>query len=360
MKMTFTALSLLILLVAFVPPGFTQPNLQKISPNTVDQADAIEVQTRGPIHEAFATPADSPPRPGLAVDKKPPEPIKEIPSDQKPNGENVQWIPGYWAWDTDRNDYTWVSGFWRVPPQGRKWVPGHWTEADGGWRWVTGFWAPGAQEQVPYIDEAPPDSLDNGPSVPAPDDNSVYVPGNWAYKSNGYAWQPGFWSTAQPGYVWTPARYCWTPSGYVRVSGYWDYPLEDRGLLFAPVCFSSPLWTNPDWYYQPSYCLPLGGLLNWLFCRPSWGCYYFGDYFGRGYYDQGFYPWFAYGTRFHDPLFGYYHWRNRENRGWDGGLASDYRARGNGTLARPPRTLAQQNALASRFNNGGLTRGEFA
>ena len=53
--------------------------------------------------------------------------------------------------------------------------------------------------------------------------------------------------------VWIGAALRWTPAGYVFVDGYWDYPLEDRGLLFAPVYFKQPLWRNPDWCYQPSY-----------------------------------------------------------------------------------------------------------
>ena len=52
---------------------------------------------------------------------KPPDPIPEEPPDQKPKGDNVQWIPGYWAWDDDRQDFLWVSGCWRVPPSGRNW-----------------------------------------------------------------------------------------------------------------------------------------------------------------------------------------------------------------------------------------------
>jgi hypothetical protein len=353
MKTTSLFIGFLGLVVALVPPGVADSKIVPVSPDS----DDITVDARGPIHEAYAAPVKVSPRPGPVVDKKPPEPIKELPPDQKPEGENVQWIPGYWAWDIDRNDYVWVSGFWRAPPPNRKWVPGHWSKADGGWQWVVGFWAPAAQETIPYLEQVPPDSLDDGPSVPAPDDNSVYVPGNWVPQSDGYAWQAGYWADARPGYVWTPAQYAWTPNGYCYVNGYWDYPLEDRGLLFAPVYFSRPLWADPNWFYQPSYCLPFGGLLNWLFCRPSWGCYYFGDYFGRGYFNAGFYPWFDYGRRWHDPLFGYYNWRNRDNPGWYRGLAGDYRGRGAGDLARPPRSLAQQNAPVRGFNNGNLSRG---
>ena len=28
----------------------------------------------------------------------------------KPEGENVEWIPGYWAWDDAEERYIWISG----------------------------------------------------------------------------------------------------------------------------------------------------------------------------------------------------------------------------------------------------------
>src|SRR4051812_40127598 len=53
----------------------------------------IDVQARGPVHEAFAEPG-TPPTASPLVAKQPPEPIEELPPDQKPEGDNVQWIPG--------------------------------------------------------------------------------------------------------------------------------------------------------------------------------------------------------------------------------------------------------------------------
>src|SRR5262249_48607772 len=172
--------------------------------------DEIAVQTRGPVHEAYAAPVNTSPRPGPIVDKKPPDLIKELPPAERPEGDNIEWIPGYWAWDSDRVDYIWVSGFWRTAPPGRKWVPGHWVDVDGGWQWVTGLWAAASQDEMPYIGEAPPESLEDGPSLPAPDENSLYIPGSWAYRRSGYFWRPGYWTVVQPGYVWVPAQYYWT------------------------------------------------------------------------------------------------------------------------------------------------------
>src|SRR5215471_16817919 len=58
-----------------------------------------EVLTRGPVHEAFAEPATGRPEQSQVITKQPPEAIEELPPDQRPDGDNVQWIPGYWAWD---------------------------------------------------------------------------------------------------------------------------------------------------------------------------------------------------------------------------------------------------------------------
>jgi hypothetical protein len=333
MKLAIYLTGLLSLSLALAPRGLLAAQESENTPN------GIAVQSRGPVHEAFAELVNPSPRPGPIALKKPPDPIPELPPDEKPEGDNVQWVPGYWAWDSEQNNFLWVSGLWRVPPPDRQWTPGYWSETADGWQWTPGLWASSRQEQPDYVPEPPPDSLDNGPSVPAPDDDSFYVPGNWIYQSTGYAWRPGYWRAIRPGYCWTPAHYCWTPAGYCYVSGYWDYPLEDRGLLFAPVAFTEPLWLNPNWYYRPSYCVNLGGWLSWLFCRPRYCHYYFGDYFDRSYYNAGYYPWFAYGRRWHSPLFGYYNWQHRGERGWYNGLVRDYRARVADDLPRSPRSL---------------------
>src|SRR4051812_36475341 len=77
-----------------------------------DDTDAPgeQVLTRGPVHEAFAGIVSYTPEPGVVVKKAPPEPIEELPPEEKPEGDNVAWIPGYWAWDDERNDFLWISG----------------------------------------------------------------------------------------------------------------------------------------------------------------------------------------------------------------------------------------------------------
>jgi hypothetical protein len=275
------------------------------------------------------------------VPRRPPDPIPEVPPDQRPEGEGVTWVPGYWAWDAERNDFLWVSGVWRVPPPGRKWVPGSWVAADGGYRWVPGIWAPDGQEGMQYL-PPPPASLDTGPNGPPPDDNSLWAPGCWVYRMQRYVWQPGYWMAGRPNLLWTPPCYTWTPSGYVFVDGYWDAPLANRGLLFAPVSFNQPLWQTPGWTFRPSSFIDPGALLSSLFLGPSYGSYYFGDYYGPSYRQQGFLPWFSSGRNYYNPLLSYYAWRNRGNPGWYRGLSNTFQGRYAGSLARP-RTFAAPN-----------------
>src|SRR5438093_8875804 len=97
-------------------------------PAPADADEGVEVLTRGPVHEAFAETIAFDPQPGIVVPKAPPDPIEELPPDERPEGANVAWIPGYWAWDDDREDFLWVSGIWRSLPPGRQWVSGYWSQ----------------------------------------------------------------------------------------------------------------------------------------------------------------------------------------------------------------------------------------
>ena len=60
--------------------------------------------------------------------------MDEVPPEEKPEGDNIQWTPGYWAWDEERTDFLWVSGFWRVPPPDCTWMPGYWAWGDDDYR----------------------------------------------------------------------------------------------------------------------------------------------------------------------------------------------------------------------------------
>jgi hypothetical protein len=235
---------LLLAALATVAPA-QQPDPQAPPPQP-----GVEIQARGPVHEAFAQPNQPAPiGPTEVAPKEPPAPVPELPPDQRPDGVNVEWIPGYWQWDTDGNQFIWVSGVYRNAPPGRQWVQGYWAQTQNGWEWVHGFWAPAGQD-VTYLPQ-PPAPKEDEPAQPAPGDDYFYIPGNWAYQQNQYAWQPGYWAQSQPNWVYVQPQYYETPGGCIYVNGYWDYPLANRGLLFAPVIFTQPLWTTPGWFFRP-------------------------------------------------------------------------------------------------------------
>ncbi len=304
----------------------------------------VEVEARGPVHEAFAQPTTTQPVQGPAIAKQPPAPIDEVPPDQKPEGDNVQWIPGYWAWDDDTSDFIWVSGFWRVPPPGQRWMPGHWQEVDSGWIWVSGYWSPDGTTEVQYLPPPPP-TLEQGPSAPAPDANSIYAPGCWVYITNQYRWRPGHWIAFRPDWVWVPACYIWTPSGCLFVDGYWDHPIDQRGLLFSPCRFDLRLWGGGP--FIPQFVVQSDFLLGAMFVRLANRHFYFGDYFDPLYEKRGFVAWPDYHPipRLYDPSFAYYRHLHARDPKWEPALRELYTGRRTGEVPRPPRTLVKQGEL---------------
>ncbi len=279
------------------------------SPDGALSDDDAEILTRGPVHEAFAEQYNPNPEPGLIVSKEPPEPINELPPDTRPDGDNVIWVPSYWAWDDEREDFILISGFWRNVPMGQRWVPGSWVPAEGGWMWVKGFWTGEENEELTYLPQ-PPQSLEQGPSTPAPSDNHFWIPGTYVYTNNAYAWRGGYWAVGYDEWVWVPDRYVWTPFGFVFCPGYWDHRLPDRGILFAPVYFRRPVWhLHAGFCYTPYHVIDTGPLAMHLFVRPRYCHYYFGDFYDDVYYTRwGITPWATYHVHHHhcDPLLTFY------------------------------------------------------
>jgi hypothetical protein len=312
---------------------------------TVVRADVerkIEVLARGPLHEAYAQPWEANPSPNQTIEQPPPEPLIEEPPDERPKGNNVQWIPGYWQWDAQKNDFIWVSGFWRDSPTGRHWVPGFWAKVPKGYRWVSGHWA-GEQERDYQFVEPPPNNPDLGPTTPAPDAESFYIPGTWFYGNQGYYWREGYWAGVRPGLIWVPACYFWTPYGWAFTNGYWDYALADRGLLFAPICITGGTFIG-GFTYRPCFAVSFGVFAGSLFCHTHCGHYFFGNYYGSTHAGFGYVPWVTSAGRSFDPLFAHEQWLNRGNPNWLANQRIALAGRTNGTLPAPPRTLNDQVA----------------
>ncbi len=269
----------------------------------------IEVLTRGPIHEAFATQYQMNAVAGAKIEAAPPALIDEIAPNVRPAGANVTWIPGYWAWDIAAKDFLWVSGTWRNSPPNHRWTPGYWNRVDGGYQWMSGFWLPATQAQVNYY-AAPPQSLERGPTSQAPSQNHFWIPGCYVPNNGRYAWQPGYWGQYQQNYVWTPACNVMTAGGYIYIPGYWDLRLDQRGTLFAPAYINLTGTAANAIRYTPQAVIPVQALQFHLFAQANSSTYLFGNYYGAEYASLGLTPWYAgqivQGVP--DPLFGYYNW----------------------------------------------------
>ncbi|NQV27885.1 MAG: YXWGXW repeat-containing protein [Rhodopirellula sp.] len=321
-----------------------QPRGQQPQDQNAAATASVEdnVALRGPLHEAFARPISHDPLHRQAIKKQPPEAIDEFPPEYRPDGDNVIWIPGYWSYEDSEDEFLWISGLWRDVPPGRRWMPGYWSPIDGGHLWTPGEWVGASQKSISYLPE-PPRSQERGPSSDAPDNDHFWVPGCWEHRDNDYGWRPGYWSPYQENWVWVPAHYDWTPNGYVYCSGYWDYDIDRRGIVYAPHRFNG----HPVGRYTPHTVLNIPHLMLHLFVNGQSGGYHFGDYYGRDNYQ----PWYSHHSsrRGYDPIYTYNSWRNGDGyqtrlTGWNTYFTShqDF---------RPRRTLsAQQQFLSSNTN----------
>lgn len=337
-----------------VSAGTYSNQVSAVSNPPTENLQGVEVLTRGPIHEAFAETISFNPEPGIVVPNGPPEIIEELPPDERPDGFNVSWIPGYWAWDDERNDFLWLSGIWRELPPGRQWVPGYWGKANHGFQWTSGYWADAAVNEITYLPQ-PPESLESGPNITQPAPNLGWVPGSWIWIQDRYAWRPGYWAAGRQDWDWIPAHYVWAPRGYVFSEGYWDYTADRRGVLFAPVYFDKQVYSRRDFSYSPSYAINLAVFSDQLFLRPRYQHYYFGDYYDTRYQDSGYVASFSYQSshRGYDPIYAHRSWQHRRDRDWERHDRDAFENRRKFVDARPLRTLrAQLDFVAHRARPG--------
>lgn len=328
------------------PPSLPAPRVM--------EEPGVQPLEKGPIHEAFADPGSPTRGEGMVAPKAPPPPVPEEPPESKPEGENVRWIPGYWYWDAQRQDFIWVSGFWRNVPPDRVWEPGKWYEEGGKWVYRPGFWRPASMTSWRVDLPQPPAPVEQGPSTPPPTDDAVWVPGYWEYRDGRYVWRAGYWAYPNSVLVWHPPQYLCCGSTYLFVPGYWDYPLEWRGILYTPVAFTRPLWLRAGWCWRPRLAISLGlgwgwgygGLFSSLYIGPGW-YYYYGSWWdpwwytpwwwypslygpplwnvgiGLGWWYGGWWgwparycPWWCTRPGFWNPLWRHYCWLNRNNPNW--------------------------------------------
>ncbi|HBC87231.1 MAG TPA: hypothetical protein DCZ94_09775 [Lentisphaeria bacterium] len=314
------------------------------SPPPLPAQEQPEILTKGPVHEAFASPVNLEDPEGIFVRVQPPENIEEAPPPDRPAGEQLTWVPGYWSWSTDRNGFIWISGCWRAAPPKMTWVAGYWARMDNGWKWVSGFWIQTGVKEIEYVKE-PPAILDIEPSGLAPANDLVWVPGCWYWSQGQYVWRPGYWLQEQAGWLWIPSHYVRTPRGYVFSGGHWDYPLEHRGILFAPVCFPKSFHARTNFSYSLNIVLDLGCLKLNLFTSPRYSHYYFGDYYDDIYLRVGIFPRFDGGRRhaWYDPIFEHDKWRGKlQDPRWEEHGRKDYELRRDNRDLRPASTYREQ------------------
>ncbi len=323
---------------------FLQSGIALAANGSTPNDEGMEVLTRGPIHEAFADVNVDETQPGIIATRPVPDPINEIPPDYRPEGDNVEWIPGYWSWDEDQNDFIWVSGIWRDVPPGREWIPGYWMSVDGGNQYVSGFWTDTNQPETEYL-PPPPKPLQAGPSSPSFSPYHVWTAGHWVWLHDRYAWQAGYWLQERPNMVWIPAHYVWSPRGYIFVVGYWDYQLDRRGIMFAPRYYAQPIYRAHGYYYTPSIVINIDTIFLSLFIRSDSHHYYFGDYFDDRYEKRGFHPWYSeHATRYgYDPYYrSYRQLKLRNDKQWERKYHQQFQYRNDHKEARPPVVYRQQ------------------
>jgi hypothetical protein len=337
MKIAATILTMLALMAGPLYGGAGD------QPPPMPDQEQPEVLTRGPVHEAFAEPVNLQVQAGVVAPQEPPAKIDEMPPAERPAGDQFVWVPGYWSWDADRNGYIWVSACWRAAPPSMYWVPGYWSQVPEGWEWVAGFWAPSSPQKIDYL-PSPPAYDDVQPPGPPPSEDSIWVPPCQYWYQDHYILRPGYWLRELPGWVWVPSHYTWTPRGYVFVEGHWDYSLDRRGVLFAPVYFPRPIREREGFSYSPSIVIDIGALRFSLFAYPRYSHYYFGDYFDDAYLAIGIYPRFqSEGSHmWYDPIYVHDRWRNRRTEPlWQEHERQEYDLRRASVDLRPPRTYRE-------------------
>ena len=236
----------------------TEPIPKRAPAADPGQTDAQggQVLTRGPVHEAFAAPVVHDPKAAPTIPKEPPAPIQEMPPDQKPAGQNIQWIPGYWSWDVSRNDFIWVSGIWREPPPNNQWVPGYWHQVEAGFQWVAGNMDSGqhGHRSKPAVLPAAAAAEPRGRTEFATAvrqrelDARVLVLARvglrLAARASGRPSSP----TGSGCRRTTSGR----PAAISSSPGTGTCPVANRGLMFAPVYYPQPVYAQPSFVFTPS------------------------------------------------------------------------------------------------------------
>jgi len=242
------------------------------------------VYEKGPVHEAFVTASSEGGVILQSIALRPPAPVNENRPPQC-HAEAI-WIPGYWAWVKNIENFVWVSGVWRKPPPDHVWISGYWKQFDRGWAWVRGFWSKVPELQLNYIVDRPHEPKHE--AIPqSPGNNYFWMPGYWEYdfSRREYRWLSGRWTQLDPNWVYVPAYYLWRPGGYLYIPGYWDYTLETRGCAYAAVTI--PQEVRQTIIYTPTVILQPAQIIRWCYSYyPDYTCFFWHNwYFYPGFWE---------------------------------------------------------------------------
>ena len=84
------------------------------------------------------------------------------------------------------------------------------------------------------------------------------------------------------------------PAGISSYAGYWDMPVANRGLMFAPVYYPQPVYAQPGFVFTPSISIAGPAVTANLFVSAGTNQYLFGDYYAQNNVSVGITPWFSF------------------------------------------------------------------
>ncbi len=188
---------------------------------------------QGTVHEALISASGIPSQTKIVLQPLPDDvPVIERPAQR---GSDSVWVEGYWNWISDSRQFAWIPGFWRRAPENLRWQAGSWIPAPDGVVRHPGYWYD-ANRPPQRMHRAPPDDQGREATKGMVGDGNVWIRGSWIVNNERkYEWEPGYVARQETGYQWQPSTVLPAADGFAVVEGYWDFPLSERGTVFAAM-----------------------------------------------------------------------------------------------------------------------------
>ena len=105
----------------------------------------------------------------------------------------------------------------------------------------------------------------------------------------------------------TGSGYPPTTSGRPAATSSWPVtgtcPWRNRGLMFAPVYYPTPVYAQPSFAFTPSISIVGSAVTANLFVQPSTNQYLFGNFYAQNFVSVGITPWFSFTVAPGPPAF---------------------------------------------------------